>query len=225
MNRDAITTLVFDWDGTLIDSIDRIVDSLQYASKHACGIAISQHAARNVIGLGLLEAISELHPQLDSAQLQAVCDAYKQHYLYESEIEARLFDGVEEMLAALQMRGFTLAIATGKSRHGLDHALRAHSLEHFFASTRCAGENKSKPHPEMLLGVLEDVGASVHDALMIGDSEHDLRMAINAGVASVAVTHGVHSAEVLRQHQPLVCLDRITELSAFLTHNPPTSTA
>lgn len=220
MSNNNYKVLVFDWDGTLIDSIERIATSLQIASELVCGMHISSSAARNVIGLGLIEAVSQLHPEADDATINALCEAYKQHYLYESEIEAPLFDGVVEMLDDLRSRGFTLAIATGKSRTGLDHSLASHQLAHYFSSTRCAGENRSKPHPEMLLGVLQDVGASIEQAIMIGDSEHDMKMASNAGVGAIAVTHGVHNAATLQQHPLLACLDRVTDLSKFLIHNP-----
>ncbi len=217
MNTNAYQALVFDWDGTLIDSIERIANSLQLAGEKVCGIKVSDAAARNVIGLGLHEAVTQLHPKLDAETINAISEAYKQHYLYESEIEAPLFDGVIDLLDNLRTQGFTLAIATGKSRIGLNHSLETHRLAHYFSSTRCAGENRSKPDPEMLLGVLSDVGINAQQALMIGDSEHDMLMAKNAGVEAIAVTHGVHKAEVLLKHKPLACLDQITELSNFLT--------
>jgi phosphoglycolate phosphatase len=219
MKNNSWQALVFDWDGTLIDSIARIANSLQLAGEKVCGVKVSAAAARDVIGLGLHEAVTQLHPELGAEDITAISEAYKQHYLYESEIEAPLFDGVIDLLDNLRTRGFTLAIATGKSRTGLDHSLQTHNLAHYFSSTRCAGENRSKPHPEMLLGVLSDVGISTQHALMIGDSEHDMLMASNAKVKAIAVTHGVHKAEVLLKHQPLACLDQITELSNFLTHN------
>jgi phosphoglycolate phosphatase len=219
MKTNSYQALVFDWDGTLIDSIERIVNSLQLAGEKVVGVKTSDAEARNVIGLGLHEAVTQLHPELGADDINAISEAYKQHYIYESEIEAPLFDGVIDMLDNLRTQGFTLAIATGKSRIGLDHSLETHKLAHYFSSTRCAGENRSKPHPEMLLGVLSDVGIGAQQALMIGDSEHDMQMAKNAGVEAIAVTHGVHKAEVLLKHQPLACLDRITELSNFLNHN------
>jgi phosphoglycolate phosphatase len=218
MKTNAYQALVFDWDGTLIDSIERIANSLQLAGEKICGIKVSDTAARNVIGLGLHEAVTQLYPELNAETINAISEAYKQHYLYESEIEAPLFDGVTDLLDSLRTRGFTLAIATGKSRIGLNHSLDTHGLAHYFSSTRCAGENRSKPDPEMLLGVLSDVGINAKQALMIGDSEHDMLMAKNAGVGAIAVTHGVHKAKVLLKHKPLACLDRITELSNFLTH-------
>lgn len=211
--------LVFDWDGTLIDSIEQIVTSLQIASQSVCGEIVTEDSARGVIGLGLTEAIEKLHPELDLTTIEQVAAAYKQHYLYENPVQAQLFDGVTDMLDELTANGYQLAIATGKSRIGLDRALQEHSMEDYFVTTKCAGENRSKPHPEMLLNILHELDALSTQTLMIGDSEHDLMMANNAQVDSVAVSHGVRGANVLMTHQPLICLDKITDLSRFLSHN------
>lgn len=211
--------LVFDWDGTLIDSIEQIVTSLQTASQAVCGETVTENAARGVIGLGLQEAIEQLHPELDTTTVEQVAAAYKQHYLYENPIQAQLFDGVVELLDELSASGYQLAIATGKSRMGLDRSLQEHSLGDYFITTKCAGENRSKPHPEMIHNILHELDTPSTQALMIGDSEHDLMMARNAQVDSVAVSHGVQQADVLMLHQPLICLDKVTDLSAFLSHN------
>jgi len=211
--------LVFDWDGTLIDSIEQIVTSLQIASKKVCGEPVAEDAARGVIGLGLTEAIEKLHPKLDASTIEQVSAAYKQHYLYENPIPAKLFEGVTDMLDELTVSGYQLAIATGKSRPGLSRSLQEHSMENYFVTTKCAGENLSKPHPEMLLEILNELDTPAAQALMIGDSEHDLMMANNAQVSAIAVSHGVQQADVLLTHKPLICLDRITDLSNFLSHN------
>jgi phosphoglycolate phosphatase len=211
--------LVFDWDGTLIDSIEQIVTSLQTASQKVCGETVAEDAARGVIGLGLTEAIEKLHPGLDSTTVEQVSAAYKQHYLYENPIQAKLFDGVTDMLDELTESGYQLAIATGKSRPGLTRSLEEHSMQDYFVTTKCAGENLSKPHPEMLLEILLELDTPAAHTLMIGDSEHDLMMANNAQVNAVAVSHGVQQADVLMTHKPLICLDKITDLSGFLSHN------
>ena len=219
--------LVFDWDGTLVDSIERIVTSLQFASKQTIDIDLSEKQARDVIGLGLMEAITKLHPELDTAQhtdrLNSIADAYRQHYLYDNTVPAPLFSGVNELLNELRGDGYTLAISTGKSRAGLDQSINQHQVADFFATTRCAGENKSKPHPEMLHEILDELNFSASQALMIGDSEHDLKMANNASMQSIGVTHGVHDAETLNQHKPLTCLADITDLYTYLSHNHATS--
>jgi len=216
---DKYKLLVFDWDGTLIDSIEQIVTSLQIASQKVCGETVAEDAARGVIGLGLTEAIEKLHPELDATTIEQVSAAYKQHYLYENPIQAQLFDGVTDMLDELTATGYQLAIATGKSRQGLDRALQEHSMQDYFVTTACAGEKRSKPHPEMLLDILLELDTPASQSLMIGDSEHDLMMANNAQVNAIAVSHGVQQADVLLTHQPLICLDKITDLSNFLSHN------
>ena len=214
--------LVFDWDGTLVDSIERIVTSLQFASKNVVNIEVSETRARNVIGLGLIEAIEKLHPELNSqrhsVELNNIADAYRQHYLHDNNVPAPLFSGVEKLLNELRDDGYTLAISTGKSRAGLQQSIDEHQLAKYFATTRCAGENKSKPHPEMLYEILHELNFSAEQTLMIGDSEHDLKMASNANMKSIGVTHGVHDEQTLEKHNPLICLNDITELSAYLNH-------
>jgi len=217
--------LVFDWDGTLVDSIERIVTSLQFASKQILDIAVSETQAKDVIGLGLKEAIAKLHPELKhqqhAAHLGDIADAYRQHYLYDNTIPAPLFTGVNELLGELRESGYTLAISTGKSRRGLNQSIKQHKVADFFATTRCAGENKSKPDPEMLHEIIDELNFSAAQTLMIGDSEHDLKMASNANMQCIAVTHGVHNATTLNKHKPLTCLENITDLSAYLNHNKP----
>lgn len=215
--------LVFDWDGTLVDSIERIVTSLQFASKQAIDAQLSESQARDVIGLGLMEAIAKLHPELDTTQhadeLNSIADAYRQHYLHDNTVPAPLFNGVNQLLDELRNDGYTLAISTGKSRAGLEQSINEHQLAEYFTTTRCAGENKSKPHPEMLHEILDELNFSAKQTLMIGDSEHDLKMANNANMQCIGVTHGVHDAVTLNKHNPLACLTDITELSTFLSHN------
>jgi len=215
--------LIFDWDGTLVDSIERIVTSLQFASKNTIDIAVSESQARNVIGLGLSEAIETLHPEMDklkhATELNQIAEAYRQHYLYKNSVPAPLFAGVETLLNELCDDGYTLAISTGKSRSGLQQSINEHQLARYFATTKCAGENKSKPHPEMLHEILLELNFSAAQTLMIGDSEHDLKMANNANMKSIGVTHGVHDAKTLEKHDPLICLNDITELSNYLNHN------
>jgi phosphoglycolate phosphatase len=214
--------LIFDWDGTLVDSIDRIVNSLQFASKSTVDIHVSETQAKNVIGLGLIEAVEKLHPELNSTQhaieLNRIADVYRQHYLHDNTVPAPLFSGVENLLNNLRDDGYTLAISTGKSRAGLQQSIDEHQLAKYFSTTRCAGENKSKPDPEMLYEILDELNFSAEQTLMIGDSEHDLKMAHNANMKSIGVTHGVHDAKTLEKHNPLICLNDITELSDYLNH-------
>ena len=219
MRNQPYQLLVFDWDGTLIDSIERIVNSLQYASREVCGIRLGEDSARSVIGLGLREAIERLHPQLDDIEVEAVANSYRQNFLYDNTVPELLFDGVEEMLQRLAADKYSLAVATGKSRKGLDRAMQKHKLGHYFHTTRCAGEHRSKPHPEMLNSILDELDIHAKRAVMIGDSEHDMRMADNAGVDAIGVTHGVEAADSLMAHNALACVDNITDLYEFLSHN------
>jgi phosphoglycolate phosphatase len=219
--------LIFDWDGTLVDSIERIVTSLQFASNQTLGATVNETQARDVIGLGLSEAIAKLHPELTEQQnsflLNNIADAYRQHYLYDNTVPAPLFEGVNELLDSLRDDGYTLAISTGKSRIGLEKSINEHRLADYFATTRCAGtgrnESKSKPHPDMLHEILHELNFTASQTLMIGDSEHDMKMANNASMKCIGVTHGVHDAAILEKHNPLICLNNITELSAYLNHN------
>lgn len=218
LNR-PYSLLIFDWDGTLVDSIEQITVSLQAASMKICGEHISENAARGVIGLGLQEAVEQLHPEKPQSLTKKIADAYRYHYVHENKIPARLFKGVTEMLEELSDEGFVLAIATGKSRTGLEHALTEHPVRRYFTTTRCAGENKSKPHPQMIRGILDETNINPDNSLMIGDTEHDLMMAKNANIDAIAVTHGAHSADRLMIHRPLICLDKVTDLSTLLLRN------
>ncbi len=219
MKEDRFQLLVFDWDGTLINSIDRIVSSLQHASHEVCGIQLRADHARGVIGLGLREAIQQLHPDLGIADIDAIAASYRQNFLFDSQVPEVLFDGVEALLQQLVGAGYVLAIATGKSRAGLDRAMREHRLGSYFVTTRCADETRSKPHPEMLHSILQELQVQNRQAVMIGDSEHDMRLACNAGVDAIGVSQGVEPADALLAHQPLTCLDKITDLYGFLSHN------
>ena len=215
--------LVFDWDGTLVDSIERIVTSLQFASKKALNIEVTAQQAKNVIGLGLAEAVEMLHPELnrnqDKKQLVKIADAYRQHYLFDNKVPAPLFDGVNSLLDELRDQGYTLAISTGKSRRGLEQSIAEHNVAEYFVATRCADESKSKPQPDMLHEILKELNFPAAQALMIGDSEHDLKMANNADMSCIGVTHGVHDEATLKQFNPLTCLNDITDLSDYLNHN------
>ncbi len=221
MKHERFKLLVFDWDGTLINSIERIVTSLQFASREVCGIHLDEESARSVIGLGLQEAIERLHPELDAVRIEAVTAAYRQNFLYDSKVPEVLFDGVEDLLQQLRTDHYALAVATGKSRAGLDRAMAEHQLGQYFAATRCAGEHRSKPDPDMLISLLQALETPAHEAVMIGDSAHDMLMAGNAGVRAIGVTHGVEDADSLMAHNPLACLDNIADLYAFLSHNKP----
>jgi phosphoglycolate phosphatase len=220
MKSNRYDLLVFDWDGTLVDSIERIVTSLQFAALRVLNTRIEEQSARDVIGLSLHTAIQRLLPGLqDEAVIENLTQTYSQHYLIDNPVPAPLFPGVVDMLQELNGRGYTLAIATGKSRRGLDRALAEHAVGHLFAETRCATEHLSKPDPEMLIDIIQCLRSRPERTLMVGDSEHDLQMAANAGVDAVGVTHGVHNEDVLNGYGPIACLDRVTDLPLVIPGN------
>lgn len=207
--------IVFDWDGTLLDSEARIVECLRAAGMEAGLPALPTKTLSNVIGLGLREAITALYPTGAPEEHALFIERYRHHYVVASQTATPLFQGVRELLERLRQRGAYLAIATGKGRHGLDRALTEHGFDGVFHATRCADETFSKPHPQMLLDIIERLGVEARDALMVGDTEYDVVMAQNAGVAAVGVGYGVHGRERLLQHRPLACVDSIIELAAW----------
>lgn len=208
--------LVFDWDGTLMDSEARIVACLEAAINDLSLEPRETARLRNIIGLGLKEAIDSLYPGQDDAFHQAMVERYRYHFLTANPTHSELFAGAEETVRALNEAGYLLAIATGKGRHGLDMVLAETGLGHYFHATRCADETFSKPHPQMLEELMDELGVEPADTLMIGDTEYDMLMASNARTHALAVSYGVHEKARLLQHEPLHCLDDITELGAWL---------
>lgn len=210
--------LVFDWDGTLMDSAGAIVLSIQAASRDLGLPVPSVERARHIIGLGLSEALSYLFPELDASEQDAVVERYRHHFLAK-DADIPLFPGAIEGIGELHAAGFLLAVATGKSRRGLDRALESTGLKRFFHGSRCADESFSKPHPGMLLDLMEELGADPQRTLMIGDTTHDLEMARNAAVASLAAAYGAHPKENLLALSPLACVDDFGELREWLAAN------
>ena len=208
--------LVFDWDGTLMDSEDRIVGSAKGAMTDLGLEPRSDEAIRDIIGLGLREAMQVLYPELHPETHTALVERYRVRFLAEGGIPMPLFPGAHETLTALRREGYLLAVATGKGRRGLDHVLAESGLAPLFAATRCADETRSKPHPQMLLELMATLGTGPDETLMIGDSEYDLQMALEAGVPSLGVSYGVKDCERLLDYRPLACLDAIEELPAWL---------
>lgn len=212
---EKVRLIVFDWDGTLMDSETQIVHAIYAAIDDLRLEKRSLEQCRNIIGLGLKEAIDSLFPGRDESFRQQFVDCYRHHWFSDTHT-SELFPGARETLHLLHESGFVLAVATGKGRTGLDKVLLATELDTVFSATRCADEARSKPHPQMLLEILEELGIAATQALMIGDTEYDLLMADEAGVAPIAVTYGVHQRERLLEHQPLACLDNISELLDWL---------
>lgn len=210
--------VVFDWDGTLLDSAAAIVRSIQAACQDL-GLPIPDDArARHVIGLGLADAMRHAVPELKPEQIPAMVDRYRHHYLA-SDHQLTLFAGVPAMLERLRAAGHMLAIATGKSRIGLERALDHSGLRPLFMSSRCADECHSKPHPQMLEELILEFGVEAASTVMIGDTSHDMLMARNARVDGLAVTYGAHPHAHLLDSAPRACLHSVAELDAWLRQN------
>lgn len=214
--KNRFDLLVFDWDGTLIDSIGWIVHCIQNAARD-CGLDVpTELAVRDVIGLSLKQSMRQLFPDSDVPTRERFVSSYSARFFSRPISRDDLFDGIYEMLFELQSGGYRLAVATGKTRKGLDKALRDTGMGGLFAITRCADETASKPEPVMLQEITRRLNVPMERAVMIGDSVHDMQMAANAGIASVAVSCGAHTPEILRRYHPLYCLNQTKEILGFL---------
>ena len=207
--------IVFDWDGTLFDSTALIARCIQAAAADLDLPVPSDEAASHVIGLGLTEALQHAVPSLPAARYPELGQRYRHHY-FNRQHELVLFDGTLEMLQALKARNHWLAVATGKSRRGLDEALQTVQLHGLFDATRTADETAGKPHPRMLLELMAAIGAAPGRTLMVGDTTHDLQLARNAGTASVAVSFGAHAPESFNALGPLHVAHSTADLAAWL---------
>lgn len=204
--------IIFDWDGTLCDSVSHIVTALQRAAED-CGVEVpSAQRASEIIGLGLVEAMAQLFPDESPRGREALVEAYRHRYTANESDPPMLFPGAMATLDTLRERGFHLAVATGKSRRGLDRVLATLGLTGFFDATRCADETRSKPHPLMLQELMAELAMGPAGVVMVGDTEFDLEMAVNAGVDRVGVSFGVHAPERLQRHQPLAVVDTLPQL-------------
>lgn len=203
----TVELIIFDWDGTLMDSEAKIVNCFRKAVADVQINYPGDVATRNIIGLGLKEALDILLPdQGDEIRLQVV-ERYREHFLYLDETQMPLFEGVEEGLKQLQSGNYTLAIATGKARIGLDRVLQYTQLGEYFVASRCADEAVSKPHPRMVLDILAETGVSSDNAIVVGDTTYDIQMAHNAGADALAVCYGVHNSEKLKAENPVACVE------------------
>ena len=208
--------IIFDWDGTLADSTGRIVDSMQHAGRLTGLPVVTDAEVQNIIGLGLPEALQTLWPDITPEQLDAMREAYARNFVYDSQVKMTLFEGAEVLLETLQQQDRLLAVATGKSRRGLDRILDDLALRHRFAATRCADETRSKPDPLMLHQLLEELNVAADKAVMIGDTTYDLDMANAAGIDCVAMSHGAHDEDLLLSSNPKALLHSIAELQQWL---------
>jgi phosphoglycolate phosphatase len=207
--------IAFDWDGTLFDSTQIIVRSIQLAVADVGGTVPSNEAASYVIGLGLMEALAHAAPDVPQARYPELGKRYRHHYaVHQNDIT--LFEGVVPLLLDLKERGHLLTVATGKSRRGLDEALQAVELKGCFDSSRTADETAGKPHPRMLHELMSEFGVKPERTLMIGDTTHDLQMALNAGCASVGVSYGAHEPTAFEPLKPRVVAHSVQELQRWL---------
>ncbi|USD36357.1 HAD-IA family hydrolase [Ferrimonas sp. SCSIO 43195] len=208
--------VIFDWDGTLMDSVDRIVDSWQRAATELALRVPDGEEVRSIIGLSIDAAIEALTPELDSQQNQAFQHQYRQWYLQRSQVETPLFDGAEELLHTLKRRGYQLAVATGKGRPGLERVLAQSGLGALFDASRTPTEAASKPNPEMILQLCQQLRCDPAAAVMVGDALFDLEMANRAGAVGVGVSYGASSVAKLQQAAPRAIIHHPMELMDVL---------
>lgn len=210
--------IAFDWDGTLFDSTAIIARCIQAAVRDVGGTVPTDEAASHVIGLGLMEALAHAAPDVPRERYADLGARYRHHYLAQQDAIS-LFDGVLPMLAALKSRQHWLAVATGKSRRGLDSVLDAVELRGMFDASRTADETAGKPHPRMLHELMREMDVPPDRVLMVGDTTHDLQMARNAGCASVGVSYGAHAPGAFGPLEPRFVAHSVAELHDWLAAN------
>lgn len=204
--------VIFDWDGTLCDSTAKIVTCMQAAADQQGLPALSDDAVKNIIGLGLPEAIKTLYPELGGQQVNAMRQGYSEQYIQADRVPSQFFAGVEQVLDQLLSQGHKIAVATGKSRTGLNRVMQAMQVADLFHATRCADETISKPHPLMLQQLLDELGYEAQEAVMVGDTEFDMEMARRANMARIAVDFGAHHVDRLKPYEPMACLSSMLDI-------------
>ncbi len=207
--------IVFDWDGTLMDSTSHIVNCMQQAITQLSLPPLEDTAISHIIGLGLNEAIYALYPDASLETVEHLANTYRQTWL-NNPIDSPLFDNAYNLIKRLSEQNYFLGVATGKSRRGLNKVLKSTDLERYFHATRCADECHSKPHPQMIEELINYFGVTAKETLMIGDTEYDLQMAHNAGTDSLAISHGAHDITTLRACQPQAIVDNLQQVEHFL---------
>ncbi|MGL5252267.1 MAG: HAD family hydrolase [Moraxella sp.] len=205
--------IIFDWDGTLMDSVGLIVAAMRHAAEQN-GLTVSDEATKSIIGIALVDAFPLLFPH-DSDKHGAILASYSDYYIKHCDND-KLFDGIKELIKCLHTQGKILAVATGKKRQGLARVLPNSGIEPFFTISCCADETAGKPNPLMLQTILAETGKAVEEAVFIGDSIHDIRMANNIHMDSIAVSYGCESAEVLRMEHPNALVSSVTALTKLL---------
>ncbi|WP_440874246.1 HAD family hydrolase [Thalassotalea sp. PLHSN55] len=210
--------IIFDWDGTLMDSIGHIVSSMQATAASLKFDVPSFEQAKSIIGLSLPIGVKKLFPVETDEQVQLIITEYKKQYTSNNHIAAGLFDHTEQLLSALKASDKLLAIATGKARLGLTNALAQTQMGDYFHTSYTADDALSKPDPQMLNLILQELNINAEDAVMIGDTVHDMAMAQRAGIDRIGITHGVHNKAQLEAYAPKAVVDSILQLKALLVH-------
>ncbi len=209
--------IIFDWDGTLMDSTQHIINCMQLAIKQLVFPPLSERTVSNIIGLGLNEAIFTLYPDLSETDRKQLGLNYQQNWL-NSPYEAPLFDNATKLIHHLHQQDYFLGVATGKGRSGLNKVLKSSLLGPLFHATRCVDECYSKPHPEMIEQLMSYLGVRPNRTLMVGDTSHDLNMAHNARADCIAVTHGAHDSEALRACKPKYIAKNLYQVQQWLSN-------
>lgn len=218
-----IELIVFDWDGTLMDSEARIVQSMTEAFLDQAIEVPPPSAIREVIGLDLHHAVGRLNPDLDARAIDRIAAGYRRLYPASLGIPSPLFEGARDTLDELSRHGIQLAVATGKSRRGLDRAMHETGVAHYFTATRCGDETRPKTHPAMLLEILNETGVIPSRAIMVGDTEFNLETAAAASILGAAVTYGAHPKSRLLGLNPVVVVDTLRELPGEIKRLGPTA--
>lgn len=209
--------IVFDWDGTLMDSTSHIVTCMQQAITELALPPLDDSAINHIIGLGLHEAVQSLYPNIDNSTTTQLAAAYRRIWL-ENPRHTPLFENAKHLITSLNQQDYFLGVATGKSRQGLNKVLKSTELESLFHATRCADECHSKPNPQMIEELIDYLGVLPEKTLMIGDTEYDLQMAHNAGADSLAISHGAHSIEMLEACQPRAIVNDLYQVEQWLNN-------
>ncbi len=208
--------IIFDWDGTLMDSVSKIVESMQ-STAVALNLPVPTfEQGKDVIGISLLPALKQLFKIDDEQQAQQVLLAYRAEFSQHKQVCSPLFEGAQQLLVDLKTQGYTLAVATGKARAGLSFNMQHSNTESYFSVTKTADDAPSKPSPDMLLQILQELNLSAKDVLMVGDTTYDMAMAEAIDVDRVAVSFGVHNAAQLNQHRPLAVIDHLSQLHRYV---------
>ena len=208
--------IIFDWDGTIMDSAQKIANCIRASARDVGVEAPSDEKAKSIIGLGLLEAMTVLFSTATESQVKQIVEAYKYHFVKGDVTEQSLFEGVESGLQALEDAGAVLAVATGKSRAGLDRIFAETGLKKHFITSRCADETRSKPHPQMLNEILDFSAINADKAIMVGDTTYDMDMALNANIDGLGVSYGVHTESMLLESKALSVQHSFNQLLAWL---------